>query len=102
MSVKKIFGLLITVVACVIIGALVLNVLVPNAATAIVNAVEGMIYNATSLEFDFNGDGYKEAQQGRSIENAGQDSQGTAAYDGASVDGWGNNTSGGAGGGGTP
>jgi predicted heme/steroid binding protein len=56
MSVKKIFITLIIIVACVIIGALVLNKLVPNATTALVNAVEGQIYNATGMSFDFNGD----------------------------------------------
>lgn len=55
--VKKIFILLITVVALVAIGALVLNVLLPNATTQMVNAVENMIYNATGMSFDFNGDG---------------------------------------------
>lgn len=57
MSVKNIFITLIIVVACVAIGALVLNVLLPNVATALVDAIEGMIYNATSLQFDFNGNG---------------------------------------------
>lgn len=57
--VKKIFILLITMVALVAIGALVLNVLLPNVATQMVNSVEGMIYNATSMSFDFNGDSVK-------------------------------------------
>lgn len=56
MSVAKIFKVLIVIVACVIIGAIVLNVLLPNATTALVNAVEGQIYNATGMSFDFNGD----------------------------------------------
>ena len=57
MSVGKIFKVLIIVVACVIIGALVLNVLLPNTATTLVNAVEDQITNATGLKFDLNGDG---------------------------------------------
>lgn len=57
MSVGKIFKVLIIVVACVIIGALVLNVLLPNTATTMVNAVEDQITNATGLKFDLNGDG---------------------------------------------
>lgn len=57
MDVKKIFLLLIGVVACVVIGALVLNVLLPNATKSMVNAVEGQIYNASGMSFDFNGDG---------------------------------------------
>lgn len=57
MNVKKIFITLITVVACVILGAFVLNTLMPNVTTTLINAVEEQIYNATSLRFDFNNDG---------------------------------------------
>lgn len=57
MSVKKIFVILITIVACVIIGALVLNVLLPNASVALVNATEDQIFKASGLQFDLNGDG---------------------------------------------
>ena len=57
MSVKKIFIVLITIVACVIVGALVLNVLLPNVATTMVDALEDMIYKATKMSFDFNGNG---------------------------------------------
>lgn len=64
MSVKKIFVTLIVVVACVIIGALVLNILLPNTATALVDAVEDQIYNATGMSFDLNGNGAKGAESG--------------------------------------
>ena len=57
MSVGKIFKILVVIVACVIVGALVLNVLLPNVSTSLVNAVEGQIFNATGMSFDFNGDG---------------------------------------------
>lgn len=57
MSVGKIFKILIVIVACVIVGALVLNVLLPNVSTSLVNGVEGQIFNATGMSFDFNGDG---------------------------------------------
>lgn len=57
MSVGKIFKVLIIIVACVIIGAIVLNVLLPNVTTSMVNAVEAQIFNATGMSFDFNGDG---------------------------------------------
>ena len=57
MSVGKIFKVLIVIVACVIIGAIVLNVLLPNVTTSMVNAVEAQIFNATGMSFDFNGDG---------------------------------------------
>lgn len=57
MSVKKIFVTLITVVVCVIIGAFVINILMPNVVTTLINAVEQQIYNATGMQFDFNNDG---------------------------------------------
>ena len=56
-SVKKIFMVLIIMVACVMIGALVLNVLMPNVATSIVDALEQMVFNATGMQFDWNGNG---------------------------------------------
>ena len=55
MSVKKIFIILITVVACVMVGALVLNVLMPNVMTTVVDSVENMVYRATGMSMDFNG-----------------------------------------------
>lgn len=57
MSVKKIFITLIIIVACVMIGALVLNVLMPNVTATVINATEDMIFSATGMEFDFNADG---------------------------------------------
>lgn len=57
MSVKKIFIILGTIVACVIVIAFALNVLMPNVVTAMVSTVEGMIFNATGLSFDFDGNG---------------------------------------------
>lgn len=56
MKVGGIFKTLITIVACVIIGAFALNILLPNATKSLVNATEDMIYNATSMSFNFNGD----------------------------------------------
>jgi uncharacterized membrane protein len=58
MSVQKIFITLIIVVACVVIGAFVLNVLLPNVVKTLVNAIEDQLYKATKLSFDFNGDGH--------------------------------------------
>ena len=43
MNVKKIFVVLITIVACVIIGAFTLNILLPNVTTSIVDATEDMV-----------------------------------------------------------
>lgn len=54
MSVKKIFITLITIVACVIIGAFLLNTLMPNVTTTLIDSTEDMIYKATGLSFDFN------------------------------------------------
>lgn len=56
-SVKKVFMVLIIVVACVLVGAFLLNILLPNVTKGMVNAVEGMIENATGIKMDFNGDG---------------------------------------------
>lgn len=55
MSVKKIFITLITVVACVMLGAFVLNVLMPNAIAVGTDAVEDQLYKATGIKMDFNG-----------------------------------------------
>lgn len=54
--VKKIFVILITIVALVLIGAIVLNRLLPNTTAQVINAVEGAIFKATGLNFNFNGD----------------------------------------------
>lgn len=75
MGVKKIFTVLITIVACVLIGALVLNVLLPNVTAQVINAAEDMIYRATGLTFDFNGDG-----------NVGDSSKGDTSTPGGSDD----------------
>jgi len=54
--VKKIFVILITIVALVLTGAIVLNRLLPNVTNQVINAVEGAIFKATGLNFNFNGD----------------------------------------------
>ena len=69
MNVKKIFMVLITVVACVLIGALVLNIIMPNALGQLSNQIEAQIFNATGLTFDFNGDG-KSGHDGYGVNNA--------------------------------
>lgn len=58
-SVKKIFTVLIVMVACVVVGALVLNVLLPNVSSSLVDALETMVFNATGMKFDWNGNGNK-------------------------------------------
>ena len=57
MSVKKIFMTLIVIVMCVILGAFLINILLPNVTQQVVNATETSIFNATGMKFDFNGDG---------------------------------------------
>lgn len=57
MKVGGIFKTLIVIVACVVLGAFALNIIMPNATKSLVNATEDMIYNATGMAFDFNGDG---------------------------------------------
>ena len=57
MGVGKIFKVLIVIVVCVIIGAMVINSIVPNATAGIIDAIESMIHKATGLSFDFNGNG---------------------------------------------
>lgn len=64
MNVKKIFVILITIVACVIIGAFTLNILLPNVTTSLVDAAEDMVYNATGMSFDWNGNGNDGATSG--------------------------------------
>lgn len=54
---KKVFIALITIVVCVILGGVVINILFPNFMTTMVDAVEDQIFRATSLSFDFNGNG---------------------------------------------
>lgn len=56
MKVSGIFKVLIVVVACVVIGALVLNTLLPNAVNGTVGWVESAIKNATGANMDLNGD----------------------------------------------
>lgn len=57
MNVKKIFITLITIVACVIIGAFLLNTLLPNVTTTLIDSTEDMLFKATSMSFDFNNNG---------------------------------------------
>ena len=57
MKVSKIFVILITVVVCVIIGAFVINILMPNTVTSVVDTVENQIQHATGISLDLNGNG---------------------------------------------
>lgn len=90
MSVKKIFMTLIIVVACVMIGAFLLNVLLPNATAQLVDQVENQIYKATGLTFDLNNNGTKGTNQTDVSGSAKQqDSAGNSGMEGGSnVEGW--------------
>lgn len=57
MKVSKIFVILITVVVCVIVGAFVINILMPNTVTSLVDTVENQIQHATGISLDLNGNG---------------------------------------------
>lgn len=70
--VKKIFSFLIVAVLCVLLGAAVINVIFPNTFKSVVNATEGMIYNATGISMDFNGDGVS-GKDSNSLENISND-----------------------------
>lgn len=74
MNVKKIFITLITIVACVLIGAFLLNILLPNTTTTLIDATEDMIFKASGISFDFNGNG--RAGQGGSNTYEGQEDGG--------------------------
>lgn len=56
-GVRKIITVLIVMVVCVVVGALVINVIAPNAVRAVVGGVEAGIHSATGLNVDLNGDG---------------------------------------------
>lgn len=67
-TVRKIFTILIVVVICIVIGAFVINILVPNALTSTVNAVEDTLYSATGMRLDLNGD----SKAGESVDQEGK------------------------------
>jgi len=56
-GIKKVFMILISAVASVIIGALVLNVFLPNAVDIAVDSTENMIFQASGLRVDIDSDG---------------------------------------------
>lgn len=57
MKVSGIFKTLIVVVCCIVIGATVINVFMPNTITQLSQTVEDALFKATGMAFDFNGDG---------------------------------------------
>lgn len=57
MKVQGIFKTLVIVVVCIVLGAMVLNIFLPNVVTQLSNVIEDSIYKGTGMSFDFNGDG---------------------------------------------
>ena len=54
---KKTFITLAWVVGFVVVAGFALNLLLPNVTRQVSNAAEEMLFKATGLSFDFNGDG---------------------------------------------
>ena len=81
MNVKKVFVILITIVALVVLGAFVLNSLMPSVTTQMVNAVEDQIYKGTGLSFDFNRDGHS-GQNNKSYDTSTDMEETAAGVDG--------------------
>lgn len=54
---KKTFITLAWVVGFVILAGFALNILMPNVTRQVANQTERMLYKATGMAFDFNGDG---------------------------------------------
>lgn len=90
MGVKKIFITLVTIVACVILGAFVLNVVMPSTTKSLTAAAEQMIYNATGMGIDINGDGTTGTNAGASNKTYGQSMNGASdkAVTGGTVNGY--------------
>lgn len=90
MKVSGIFKTLIVVVACIIIGALVLNIFLPNVVVQLSTAVESSIYQATGMSFDFNGDKVKGGSKADAdyATNHTTDGTGTTGNKGTGVDGF--------------
>lgn len=91
-TVKKIFMILIVVVICIVIGAFTINILVPNALTSTVNAVEDTLFSATGLSVDLNGDGAggTRVDQNGEVRKTGQRENDNNKYEHANeVDGFG-------------
>ena len=83
MSIQKVFAVLITVVACLFVGAFVLNTLLPNAVAQSVNGIEGAIYNGTGFNVNINGDDV----QGKDASNdAAADANGGVSDDSGATD----------------
>lgn len=78
MKVQGIFKTLVIVVCCIVLGAMVLNIFLPNVVTQLSNVVEDSIYKGTGMSFDFNGDGHG---GGANVSNSYTDTTNGGDYD---------------------
>ena len=84
MNIGKVFKTLIVVAVCVVVGAFVLNLLLPNFISASINTVEKGIKAGTGISFDLNGDGVGSTQlkTGDSAADKGKNGVGVQGLDG--------------------
>lgn len=99
MKVSGIFKVLIVIVVCVMLGGLLINTLVPNAATTVVDAAEVMIFKATGISFNFNGNTFTGKGSGFQFEDTTEGKQGSTWVE-KDVEGFTGGVSGGGGDGG--
>lgn len=78
MKVQGIFKTLVILVCCIVLGAMVLNIFLPNVVTQLSNVVEDSIFKGTGMSFDFNGDG---RGGGANASNSYTDTTNGGAYD---------------------
>ena len=89
MSVKKIFITLVVIVMCIILGAFLINVFLPNATAQVINAAEDAVYKSTGMQFDFNADGHKgQNNEDYSSDGVGHGSNADEIYNSGAVDGF--------------
>ena len=87
MKIAGIFKVLIIIVVCVALGALTLNIVMPNAVKAGFSAVEDSIFKATAFSFDINGDGVYGSASNTQY-GGDKSSASDSASDGIGVDGF--------------
>ena len=86
--VKKIFTVLITAVACILIGAFILNAVVPNATSAIADAIDNTVFMATGIQMDINGNGTSGSASADVSGSSTDDGTAQNGTGGGTVDGW--------------
>ena len=84
MNVSGIFKILIIVVACIIVGGVLLNILLPNTMNGVIRWMENGVMAATGAQIDLDGDG----NIGTNYATAGNGNEGLQG--GGNVDGYNN------------